>query len=301
MNFSVVILTYNREKGLRDCLTSILKQTLLPFEVLIIDDGDLPMEFLRETKKGFDDKKIKFIYYKKNHKEERRGLSESKNIALNLINNDIFFILDDDLIIDYNFFEKITRDWKSNDDPNLIGIGGIIKNNRKKRNLEEIYNKIFGLTSKYKWDINNIGFQVWDEEIIKKEKGYYAHGGVCSYKKSLIKKIGNFSVFDGGRTALEDVDFCLRAKNKGYYLIIEPKAGVTHNHKSLKRESSFLMGVKEGHNRKIIFQNNCKKNFRNYTWFCWANTGWILRQFLTGNFLKGFGMMGGFFNFNKND
>lgn len=293
MNFSVVIPTYNREKDLKECLNSVLKQTIFPSEILIIDDGDLPEEFIQKTKSNFERRGINFIYYKKDHKKEPRGLSESKNIAVNLVNNEIFFILDDDLILENDFFEEIIKVWQENKDDNLIGVGGIIKNNRKKGKLEKIYNQIFGLTSYYKWDINNVGFQVWDEGIIKREKGYYAHGGVCSYKRSLVKKLGGFTTFSGGRTALEDVDFCLRAKNKGYYFIVEQKAKVFHNHKSTKKESEFLMGLKESYNRKIIFKNNCQKSFKNYLWFYWANFGWILRQFLAGHFLKGAGMIKG--------
>jgi GT2 family glycosyltransferase len=297
MDFSVIVATYKREEELRKCIDSIFNQKFPPSELLIVDDGELAKDFISEVEGGTEGKKIRFAYYKKDHTKERRGLSESKNIAVNLVNNEVFFILDDDLVLDNDFFEKIMKVWQDNEDNNLIGVGGIIKNNRKKSKLEKIYNKIFGLTSsKHKWDINNVGVQVWDEGINKREKGYYAHGGVCSYRKTLVEKLGGFSVFSGGRTALEDIDFCLRTKNKGYYFIVEPKAKVFHNHKSVKQESQFLMGFKESYNRKIIFKNNCQKTFKNYLWFYWANIGWILRQFLAGNFRKGLGMIKGLFS-----
>ena len=70
-----------------------------------------------------------------------------------------------------------------------------------------------------------------------------------------VKSTLKFSNFSGGRTALEDVDFCLRAKNKGYHFIIEPKAELYHYPSVVSRESQFLMGYKESFNRKIIFKN----------------------------------------------
>lgn len=292
MNFSIAIPTYNRQKDLNICLNSILKQTLLPFEILIIDDGDLPQNFINIEKKKFLAKNINFVYYKKNHQIERKGLSESKNKIIESVNNNIFFILDDDLILDSDFCAKIIKIWENNNKKKLIGIGGFIKNNRKKNKLEKLYNYIFGLRSKIKWDINNIGFQVWDENIKEQQKCYYIHGGASSYNKELTQKL-NFTTFSGGRTALEDVDFCLRAKNKGYYFIIEPNARVVHNHSTVSRESCFLIGFKESKNRKIIFKNNCDKNIKNYIWFYWANIGWILKQFLSGHFLKGLGMIKG--------
>jgi len=294
MDFSIAIPTYNRLGDLKKCLSSILKQTVFPSEILIIDDGDLPEEFVQKTRSNFERRSINFVYYKKDHKKEPRGLSESKNIALKIASNKILFILDDDLILSDKFFEKIIKIWIGNKDQELIGVAGLIENNRKKSILERTYNKIFGLESKYNWDINPVGFQVWDEGIKKRKKGYYAHGGTCSYDKNLAQKLG-FVTFSGGRTALEDVDFCLRAKNQSYHFIVEPEARVIHKQSRVSRENNFLMGFKEGYNRKIIFRDNCEKSLKNYLWFYWANIGWILRQFLAGHFKKGIGMIKGIF------
>ncbi len=295
MKFTAVIPTYNREKDLEACFFSIEKQTLLPNEILIIDDGNLDKNFIGILKERAERKNIELNYYKKNHEIERRGLSESKNRAIDLAKNEIIFYLDDDLILENDFFENIMKVWRENKDEKLIGVGGKITNNREKKIFEIIYNYIFGLESKVKWNINDVGFQVWDEGVTENVEGYYAHGGVSSFRKELLGKI-KFTVFSGGRTSLEDVDFCLRAKNLGYHLIYTPHAKVLHNHSKSGKENIFVSGEKEGKNRKIIFQNNCKKNIKNYLWFFWANVGWILRQFLAGHFRNGAGMIVGIFS-----
>ena len=92
-----------------------------------------------------------------------------------------------------------------------------------------------------------------------------------------------------------DPDFCMRAKNNCYFLIIEPNAKVFHKQSEVSREKSFLTGFKDIHNQKVLFNENCQKNLKNYIRFYWANFGWILRQFLAGNFSKGFGMIKGLF------
>ncbi len=296
MNFSIAIPTYNREKDLEECLNSILGQTVLPSEILIVDDGELAIDFINLFKNKAEQKNIIFNYYRKNHSIEKRGLAESKNIIFRMASNEIFFILDDDLILDKNFFENIIKIWEKSDNKNLIGVGGIIINSRKKIFLERIYEIFFGLSSKFIWDINDVGFQVWNDKISKATKGFYSHGGVCSYKKSLVNKVGDFYTFQGGRTALEDIEFCLRAKKMGYYFIINPKAKVIHKQSKISREKEFEIGFKESFNRKIIFQKHCKKSFKNYLWFYWANIGWILRQFLVGHFNKGNGMIKGLFS-----
>ena len=67
MQVSVIIPTYNREKELKTCLNSILHQTKLPKEVIIVDDSD-------------NDKVENVI-------KEENGIFENKNIGSVLINS----------------------------------------------------------------------------------------------------------------------------------------------------------------------------------------------------------------------
>lgn len=295
MKFSIVIPTYNREKDLANCLDSVLGQTLFPSELIIIDDGNLPEGFIRNFKEKFLIKNCNFVFYRKDKETERKGLSESKNRSLDFITNEKFFVFDDDIVLDKDFCKIIMKVWDANiEDASLIGIGGIIKNRRKKIKVEKYFNTIFGISSKYDWDVNKIGFQVWNEEIDDISFGYYAHGGVCSLDLVKTREI-MFKTFSGGRTGLEDVDFCLRSKNSKYHFLIEPKAQLCHYPSKSTRESMIMTGYKESQNRKIIFKtNNTKKTLLLYIWFYWANIGWILRQFLSFNFSKGIGMLKGF-------
>ena len=284
---------------LEKCLTSILTQTSLPAEIIIVDDGDMSIDFISEWKLKFSQVNINLVYYKKNHEIERRGSSESRNKSLELVSNDIFFILDDDVVLELDFCEKIMVIWDKKREGGLIGVGGIIKNRRYRLFSEKIFHIFFGISSKYSWDVNRVGFQVWDEEVTELTLGYYVHGGVCSYDLNKVKQL-KFTTFSGGRTALEDVDFCLRAKISNYHFLIEPSAQLFHYPSKLGRESLFLTGYKESANRKIIFKNIYKNpSLFLLIWFYWANLGWILRQFLTGNFRKGTGMIKGFFSLIK--
>lgn len=296
MKFTIFIPTFNRQEDLNKCLESIMSQSLLPNEILVIDDGNLPISFVKNWENAYAPKNINFIYYKKDHKIERKGLSESKNKALSLIKNNIFFVLDDDVVLMPDFCEKIISVWQKNKDEDLVGVGGLIKNRRKKMSIEKYFYKFFGISSKYSWDVNRIGFQIWDEEIKKEEKGFYAHGGVCSYDLEKTRRL-KFSTFDGGRTGLEDVDFCLRAKSLGYFFIIQPKAQLFHYPSASSRESFFQMGYKESRNRKIIFKSQNKNaNLLIWIWFYWASLGWIFRQILVGNFSKMKGSIKGLFS-----
>ena len=61
MKFSVVVPTYNREKDLKECLDSVFRQTVLPNELLIIDDGESSAEFISSIKKKSENSDIRFV------------------------------------------------------------------------------------------------------------------------------------------------------------------------------------------------------------------------------------------------
>lgn len=295
MNFSVVIATYKRPEALRDTLESIFLNTVIPTEIIIIDDDVTTPELLEHFNKVAAEKSISFTYHKKDHSVIRQGLSESKNLGAKMATEDIVFYLDDDVILNKNYFTEIVKVWEQNkNDTELAGVGGRISNNRKTGRLEKIYLRLFGLTGDCSWDVNEVGFQVWDESVVKTEKSYYMHGGVSSYRKEVLLAFP-FATFSGGRTGLEDVEHSLRLKNDGKYLFYVPSAHLTHHPAEGGREAQFLSGVKESQNRKAIFTQLCKQDLKHRVWFVWSNIGWIKKKILSFNWIQALGMMKGFF------
>jgi GT2 family glycosyltransferase len=290
MHFSVLIPTYNRPADLLACIDSIAMQSALPAQCVIVDDGELSGSELALVRGKLGP--MVLTYYKKNHTKERRGLSESKNIGLTLASEDVIFILDDDVLLEQQFFSSIMEVWNTLDDEHLMGVGGFIANSRGRSRVENLYNALFLLTAAHAWDITPVGFQVWDDDIKDREMGYYVHGGLCSLRRSRALKFP-FNTFRGGRTALEDVDFCLRAKNAGFHFYMEPRARALHNTSPVGREGMYLYGIKESANRKEIFRNNASRSLRYRLWFFWSSVGWMLRQLLAGNFYKAAGMVVG--------
>lgn len=292
MQFSVLIPTYNRPVDLLACVDSIAMQSMLPSECVLVDDGQLTAAQLALVRDRLG--AVKLTYYRKNHAIERRGLSESKNIGLALAKEDIVFVFDDDIVLEQDFFSAIMAVWSRRPDERLMGVGGFISNARRRARVERWYDALFLLTAPCPWDITPTGFQVWDEKLGQLEKGYYMHGGLSSLRRTRALEFP-FATFSGGRTALEDVDFCLRAKNAGFHFYMEPRARALHKTSPVSREDMFQYGVKESANRKAIFRGNAPQSLPNRIRFAWSTTGWILRQLLAGNFHKAVGMVVGLF------
>jgi glycosyltransferase involved in cell wall biosynthesis len=91
MNISVYITSYNQKAFLKEAIDSVLAQTLLPNEIVIIDDAstdgsqDLIQEYcLRETN---------IISH---FNKENKGITKNRNLALSLVTGDLITWLDGD-------------------------------------------------------------------------------------------------------------------------------------------------------------------------------------------------------------
>jgi len=89
---SVIIPVYNGEKTIIDTLTSVLKQTYLNFEVIIVDDGsDHPVESFIHS---LEDKRIRVCRTKRSNANIARnfGIKESKGEYIAMLDADDYWL-----------------------------------------------------------------------------------------------------------------------------------------------------------------------------------------------------------------
>lgn len=295
ISFLLVIPTYKRPDALTATIESVLANSLLPTEILIIDDDTTSSELLTSFTNQAAEKGIALTYHKKDHTQLRRGLSESKNWAATLATSDIVLYLDDDVILDTNYCAELMKVWADHaDETALIGVGGRISNNRSTGRFEQIYRTLFGLTGECAWDVNAVGFQVWDEGVQETQKSYYLHGGVSSYRRQLLVE-QPFAMFSGGRTGLEDVEHCLRTKLAGYHFYYTPHAHLTHHPAPDGREAVYAAAKKESRNRLEIFARHCDHGSLARLHFVWATIGWIGKKVLSLQSRAAWGLIVGLF------
>lgn len=92
MDISVYITSYNQKEFLREALDSVLAQTLLPFEIVVVDDAstDGSMELIQEYHRQYP-------HLVKPHFNNRNlGITRCRNIALDLVKGDYVTALDGD-------------------------------------------------------------------------------------------------------------------------------------------------------------------------------------------------------------
>jgi glycosyltransferase involved in cell wall biosynthesis len=116
------MVTYNRDKFIKDAIQSILEQTFNDWEIIIIDDCS--DDSTEEVVKKFIDLRIKYF---KN--DTNLGISRSRNKALALCKGQYVAVLDsDDYWKDVNKLKKQLEYLVSNSDCALVGTSAIVIN-----------------------------------------------------------------------------------------------------------------------------------------------------------------------------
>lgn len=112
MHFSIIIPTYNRAFLLQKLLTTLVAQTYLNFEVIIVDDGGNDDSEL--IVKGFNDQR--FRYFKK----ENGGVSSARNFGLLHAKGEYINFFDSDDLAYPNHLQEAYNFFISNQNANVI-------------------------------------------------------------------------------------------------------------------------------------------------------------------------------------
>lgn len=99
--FSVIIPVYNDERYVKECLDSLSKQSFSDFEIICVNDGSTD-----ETHNVLKSYAYKFPKYKIIN-QENKGLSMSRNIALECAVGEYIYFVDSDDILKENTLEII--------------------------------------------------------------------------------------------------------------------------------------------------------------------------------------------------
>lgn len=204
MKISVIIPTYNEEKVIFDCLSSLDSQTIGDFEVIVVDDGssDKTLGVL---------KKIRSKNYKlKILKQDHKGPGAARNLGAKSAKGEIIVFVDADMTFDKDFLRKLTK-------PIVLGRQkGTFSKEEYVANWENIWARC--------WNLN----EGWEEKR-RHPKNYPDKQPVFrAILKSEFERVGGF--IPGGY----DDDWSLY-KKLGYEAISAPGAIFYHkNPESLK-------------------------------------------------------------------
>lgn len=271
MNFSLIICTYNRRNAIEVLMNSVVSQSLYPNQIIIVD-GSLN----EETKIYFENSNFKNLDYFLVD-DATRGLTKQRNFGISKVNStsEIVCFLDDDTILDINYFSEIISTYK--EFPNAFGVGGFITNEVKwepnsencqkssrifcydgfHRNEDKrfIFRKLLGLDSDVEPGFapmfshgRSLSFLPPSGKIYKVEQ---LMGGVSSFKKEVLD-VHKFSTYFEGYGLYEDAEFTIRISKFGQ-LYLNTNAQLEHHHDASGRPNQYNYG-------KMVVRNG---------WYVW--------------------------------
>lgn len=260
MNFSLIICTYNRRKAIETLMNSIATQLLYPNQIIIVD-GSLN----EETKVYFEATNFKNLDYFLID-DATRGLTKQRNFGISKVISTSEFVcfLDDDTILDENYFSEIVKTYE--EFPNAFGVGGFITNEvqweknqphyLKKTNeffydgfhrIEDkrfIFRKMIGLDSNVLPGFmpmfshgRSISFIPPSGKTYKVEQ---LMGGVSSFRKEVLDE-HKFSTYFEGYGLYEDAEFTIRISKLGQ-LYLNTNAKLEHHHDASGRPNQYCYG-----------------------------------------------------------
>jgi len=215
---SIIIISYNVQKYLIQCIKSILHHTnkKLKYEIIVIDNHSND-DTEKEVKQRYP-----LINYIQNL--ENIGFTKAMNQGINKSKGQYIFQLNPDTELVEDSISKLHQ-YASNNE-NLAILGPMITDEN-------------GTVQRSYWDtptllsamLNLSNLQSVTNQIRKIKnptrpiKVDSISGAAMFYQTSTIKKIGTFneSLFWD-----EDIDFCLRAKKQGYNIVFLPHTHLIH-------------------------------------------------------------------------
>ena len=228
---SIYISVYNGEKTISKAINSILKQTMLPYKILIINDGskDNTLKIL----KSFG-KKIKIINNK------NMGLAYSRNLALKTLNTKYIACIDADVELEKNWTKKMYDRIKKND---VHWIGGKL--------IEKYVKNKFNL-----WRSIRIGQQWGNKDLLNPP---FIFGCNNMLNRDVLKKkcfYRNDKKYF--KTNGEDTEYSILLKSKGYNLYYLSNAICNHladdNAQSISHRYWRYMYWGDGMKKRTLFR-----------------------------------------------
>ncbi len=203
MRISTVIPTKNRLHDLKNAVQSVLEQTRLPNELVIIDqsDSEAPRDAVNKLVE-IAIEKPELIYVLD---PGIAGLIPAKQASIGRSNGDLICFLEDDVVLEPDYIAKMEVAFQQN--PEMIGSCGIVTIGAP---ISPLYLWLFHLFHRGIFEDRRVGLHGLPEkagaELIPSN---YLSGGLSAYRREVFDVIPFDTV--NGLFMLEDIDFSTRA------------------------------------------------------------------------------------------
>ena len=266
MNITVIIPTKNRAKDLLVAVKSIINQTFIPNQLIIVDQSEKPQseavikELLEKTE-------IRLIYI---YDTSITGLVHAKQVGVSNSTGDIVCFLEDDIELEPSYIYAMYSAFEQN--TSMMGCCGVVTNYPY---LSKCYIKSFHLFHRGIFHDTRVGvYGVKDRFKQPLILTNYLSGGTSAFRKIVFDKVP----FDLANIffMLEDIDFSTRANNAfGQVFYINTKARLAHYMSPVNR-AVYQQRYQKKLREFIVFYKKHTRGLQDFIALIWLLIGMIL-------------------------
>jgi glycosyltransferase involved in cell wall biosynthesis len=196
---TVVVITYNAQDELKECLASLENQDYTRKELVVVNDAstDKTSAFLREFEK------LAKVETKITTNQRNLGVAGSRNVGIQLATGDIIAFTDADCVVDRRWISELVEGYKIE---GVYAVGGSISN-RSTKNVWELIDK--------------------GQNFVASQEGYvsFIQGCNMSFDAVTLRK---YLFNDEIKYGFEETLLCDYLLNDGYKIYFRPQAVVHH-------------------------------------------------------------------------
>jgi GT2 family glycosyltransferase len=241
---SIIVLNWNGDGLIQECLESLAKMEYSPVEIIVIDNGsvDSSLPYLLRQKS------IELVENKEN-----TGFAKGNNIGFSRARGKYLAVLNNDTTVDAKWLNEPVHFLEHNERIGIISCRQMSYYNHDI--IDVLYHTISKDLSFYPF---GRGIRINDlPEALKQGFVLSASGGSAIYRKKMINEIGGFD--EQLFAYFEDADLSMRAYCNGWKCMYVPGAVVYH-----KGSASFSKLP-----AKISFYGRRNKILLRYKYFSW--------------------------------
>lgn len=232
MDLSIIIVSFNTQELLRNCLRSVLSQEGLKFEVWVVDNASTD-ESAEMVEKEF--LKVKLIKNKEN-----LGFAKANNLALKKTKGRFLFLLNPDTIVKDQMLVKIADFMEKNPQASASGVKILNPDGSPQMSVGKFYNLINSFLMLFGGE--RMGFLRASPSRI--EEVDWVSGAALVLRKEVIETVGmldeKFFMY------MEELEWCYRIKKSGFKIYFYPEAEIIHYERASGSKSEAIWGIYKG-------------------------------------------------------
>ena len=264
-----IIATRNRPDHLLTTVESLVAQTVLPEEFVIVDSSDeTPTRSQIERLCNGVVLPLDYIH------PAPRGLTVQRNVGIAATRGDPVFFIDDDVVMEPDVHQVILDEF-ARWGPDLGGVRATPMRPPDPPWYSVLWRKIFGIGGWWPEASGRMrgGFfveGVSDSAGVRKLE--YFNGWFMSYRREVVEK-EKFDEELSGYAFKEDIDYSYRVVKRGYVLLQTPKARVDHFKTTTSRMSPFDLQRMNLANQFYLHRKHMPQDARHRLALWWALLG----------------------------